>query len=119
MTDRIRSHWHALLPVFAVWTVLVAITQVSVLESARPASAYVLVAIAGLTALKVALVIFSYMEVSRAPLWLKAACVAWITIALGTVTVLMVFPQWSVALVNQGVSPLLAAHDNTSAEDDK
>lgn len=100
MTNRIRSPWRTLIPVFAVWVVLVVITLVSVLESAQPGSGYVLGAIAGLTALKVALVIFAYMEVSRAPLWLKAACVAWIGIAMGTVTLLMVFPQWSVALLS-------------------
>ncbi len=86
------------MPVFAVWTVLVAITLVSALESARPASAYVLGTIAGLTALKDALVNFNYMEVGRAPLWLKAACVAWIVVAMGTVTVLVVFPHWGIAL---------------------
>ncbi len=100
MRDRIRSHWSSLVPVFAVWAALVAITLVSVFESTQPASAYVLGTIAGLTATKVALVIFAYMEVSLAPFWLKAACIAWIVIAMGTVAVLVAFPHWSVALMN-------------------
>ncbi len=99
MINRIRSHWQALIPVFTVWTALVVITLVSVLESTGPTSAYVLGAIAGLTTLKTALVIFNYMEVRLAPFWLKALCIAWIVIAMGSITALTVFPRWSVALL--------------------
>lgn len=93
MINRIPSHWRPLIPVIAVWTVLVAITQVSALESARPTSVYVLATLAGLTALKVALVIFNFMEVGRAPLWLKAACLAWMAVAMGSATTLLAFPD--------------------------
>ncbi|MES2126354.1 MAG: cytochrome C oxidase subunit IV family protein [Pseudomonadota bacterium] len=95
MIHRLLRRQPALAQVFCVWLLLVAITLVSALER----SAIALGFIAVLTALKVALVIFDYMEVGRAPLWLKLACMAWIVLAIGVVSVLLVFPQPIVALV--------------------
>ncbi len=88
--------WCALLPVLAVWAVLVVLTLVSVSEGGRQASAAVLAAIAALTALKVALVIFRFMEVGQAPLWLKAACLAWVVLVFAVVGTLVALPQWCV-----------------------
>lgn len=99
MQHHISKRRRAPTPVAAVWALLVAITLVSALESARPASAAVLCLVAGLTAMKVALVIFQFMEVGRAPLWLRAACAAWIIIVMGAVTALVVFPRCCLSLL--------------------
>lgn len=91
----------ALGTILIVWVALVLITLVSTLESTQAASIYVLGFIAALTALKVILVMFVYMEVSGAALWLKLACGAWVIIAIGAATTMMVFPAWTVDLAQR------------------
>ncbi len=91
--------WRTLLPVVAVWAALVALTLLSVRESTSPASAGALCIVALLTALKVALVIFQYMEVGLAPRWLQAVCSAWLVLAIGTASALLLAPGWCIALV--------------------
>ncbi|MBD3644461.1 cytochrome C oxidase subunit IV family protein [Alcanivorax sp.] len=101
MSHLIGNRVRALRPVLVVWLALVLITLVSALESTQPASIYVLGAIAALTGLKAFLVMFAYMEVSGAPLWLKGVCSAWVIIAIGVATAMMAFPDWSVDLAQR------------------
>ncbi|MES2153386.1 MAG: cytochrome C oxidase subunit IV family protein [Pseudomonadota bacterium] len=86
-------------PVFTAWALLVVCTLVSVSDGMRSASPAMLAAVAGLTACKVTLVIFRFMEVERAPLWLRAACLAWIAIIFCMIGALVAFPQWSVEFI--------------------
>ncbi len=90
----IACRWRPLLPALAVWAALAAITLISVAESVHPMPASAVAVVAALTALKVGLVMFSYMELDQAPLWLKAAGLAWIVIIFNVVGVLLVCPQW-------------------------
>lgn len=69
------------------WLVLTACTVLSWSESpsGRPSHPVILIVLA-LTAIKVALIIASYMEISRAPRWLQTLCGAWIMAVFGILT---------------------------------
>lgn len=76
--------------IMRVWAALVLATVGSWTESLRAASP---AAVVGLAALKVALIVFCYMEVGRAPRWLKLVCGAWIGIVFGIVAACHLLPR--------------------------
>ncbi len=79
--------------IMRVWAALVLATVGSWTESLRAASPAIVAAVVGLAALKVALIVFCYMEVGRAPRWLKLVCGAWIGIVFGIVAACHLLPR--------------------------
>lgn len=70
-----------------VWLILTACTVLSWSESSpgRPTIPLILLVLS-LTAIKVALIIASYMEISRAPRWLQTLCATWGIVVFGVLT---------------------------------
>lgn len=68
------------------WLVLVGCTLVSWTgsEEGHP-SRWLTLAVLALAAVKVVVIIGSYMEISRAPRWLQALCGTWVTLVFATV----------------------------------
>lgn len=67
-----------------VWLALITCTIASWSESSAANTSRIVAAVVlVLTAGKVVLVIGSYMEVARAPLWLRLACGLWATAVVG------------------------------------
>lgn len=79
--------------IMRVWAALVLATVGSWTESLRAASPAIVAAVVGLAALKVALIVFCYMEVGRAPRWLKLVCGAWIGIVFGIIAACHLLPR--------------------------
>lgn len=70
-----------------VWLTLITCTIASWSESSAANNARIVAAVVlVLTACKVVLVIGSYMEISRAPLWLRLACGLWVSVVFGVLT---------------------------------
>ncbi|WP_245661417.1 cytochrome C oxidase subunit IV family protein [Nocardia salmonicida] len=70
-----------------VWLALITCTIASWSESSAASTSRIVAAVVlSLTAGKVVLVIGSYMEVGRAPLWLRLACGLWATAVFGVLT---------------------------------
>ncbi|TDZ45460.1 cytochrome C oxidase subunit IV family protein [Mycobacteroides franklinii] len=69
------------------WLILAGCTVLSWSESpaGRPSTLVILIVLS-LTAIKVALIIASYMEISRAPRWLQTLCAAWGIVVFGILT---------------------------------
>lgn len=75
------------------WLALTGCTMLSWAESSagRPAASVVLVVLA-LTAVKVVLIIASYMEISHAPRWLQAVCGTWVAVVFTMLACLLYTP---------------------------
>nr|WP_042196205.1 cytochrome C oxidase subunit IV family protein [Kibdelosporangium sp. MJ126-NF4]CEL22466.1 hypothetical protein [Kibdelosporangium sp. MJ126-NF4]CTQ89322.1 hypothetical protein [Kibdelosporangium sp. MJ126-NF4] len=71
--------------IVVVWLALVALTVVARLESQQVATVVLVVTMA-----KVWLVVHHYMEIGKAPLWLKALCDGWIVAVLVMLYLLVV-----------------------------
>lgn len=77
-----------------VWVTLVALTLASWTDSTfATASAVTAVVVIGLSAIKVVLVVASYMEIAEAPRWLQALCGLWFVAVFGTISVGYLLPQ--------------------------
>ena len=75
-------------PLTVVWAVLTAVTVVSWLTARNGGASHhlnvtVTVAVLVIAAVKTALVIWHFMEVRRAPTWLKVTTSAWLVAVLG------------------------------------
>ncbi|MGK8558926.1 cytochrome C oxidase subunit IV family protein [Nocardia gipuzkoensis] len=76
--------------IIAVWAVLIVLTVIARVESGHSSSQAIAVMVLAVSMAKVWLVVHSYMEIARAPLWLKILCTAWITVVASMLLSLLV-----------------------------
>lgn len=89
-----RRHPGSLTRIWLVWALLVAISVAAWTDSRHTPTTAVILVVLVLTAAKIALVMAVYMELDRAPIWLRAITAGWLILVTAALATMLCAPAF-------------------------